>query len=251
MKKITLLSLMLVTFIIANAQLFEIAGVKVGYLYVGPKLGGNVSTITGDAGAGVDKKMNGGYQFGAVSKLGITKKLAIQPELVLSSRGRKGTSSFGTTTADYKYFGLPVVAKYAFASIMGIDVYGSGGIYTDYMTGGEYTTEWVDAGFPDENYSITDYSFYNRVDFGFNFGVGATIPLKNKDVLSVDFRYAQGVVNVSSAAGSTSNKNTSFQLSAFYLIDITKWVNFRGSDKKENDAYEEKSAPAGGSKVDQ
>lgn len=250
MKKITLLILSIIFTISVQAQLFEVFGVEVGYLYVGPKLGGNVSFNSADVSnfGGVEKTSNSGYQFGGVGKFGITKKLAIQSELLFSSKGFGTTSDFATSKANYKYIGLPIVAKYAFINFSDIDVYGSGGFYTDILTGVKSKTVFADG--TEESHSPPDLTAYKRVDFGFNIGAGANIPFKTGDQLNIDLRISFGATNVDDQNLTSSSKNTSIQLSAIYLLDITKWVNFRGSSNTNNDAYEQESAPSGDSKIE-
>ncbi|MDA3890660.1 MAG: porin family protein [Salinivirgaceae bacterium] len=250
MRKITLLALSVMFTFAVQAQLFNIAGYDVGYFYLGPKLGVNASYNTADAAFGGDEKTaNYGYQFGAVAKLGFTDKLSIQPELIFSSKGASSKSGESRVNSNAKYFGLPVIAKYAFLAVSGVDIYGSGGFYTDYLTGLETivkqdgTVEWEE--------KTTDLSPYNRVDFGFSIGGGANIDFDNNDKLNIDLRISHGVTNIEKNSGSSSSRNTSIQLSAIYLLDMTRWISFGGAKKTEgSDAYEEESAPAGGSKVE-
>lgn len=272
MKRILLLSFIAMMFTSANAQLFKIWGINVGYVYVGPKLGFNMSTTSADVLSGQEKTTNFGYQFGGVAKFGITKKLSIQPELAITNRGSAYKDDVIKSSSNYNYIGIPVVAKYAFSSFLGVDIYGSGGFYTDVMTGGSFKTviideehpsaEWIEQELDYYNHKIegTAWEAYNRVDFGFNFGVGAIIPIKDKDELTVDFRYAQGVVDIEKTTSSSSSKSTSFQLTALYLVDLTKWVNFRGENKdkdayekssKKSDTKEQNAKPAGGTKIEE
>lgn len=248
MKKYSLLAISLLFACMANAQLFNIAGVDVGYLYVGPKLGSNASFNSIDANAGSEKTANYGYQFGGIAKFGITEKLAIQPELIFSSKGVSQESGTFRTDANTKYFGIPVIAKYAFAAISGIGIYGAGGFYTDYLTGMEIV--FKNDGVNEYDEKVTDLSPYNRFDFGLNFGGGATIPFKNNDQLNIDLRFGFGLTNVEKDNTASSSRNTSVQLSAVYLVDLTKWVHFRGNSTKKSGNQEQNSAPAGNSKVD-
>jgi hypothetical protein len=248
MKKYSLLAISLLFAFMANAQLFNIAGVDVGYLYVGPKLGGNASFNSMDANTGTEKKANYGYQFGGVAKFGISEKLSIQPELIFSSKGVKHEGDIYTSSANTKYFGIPIIAKYAFIAISGVDIYGSGGFYTDYLTGMVHIEEYE--GQPDFEEKVTDLSTFNRVDFGLNFGGGAIIPLKNKDILNIDLRLTVGLTNFVKDNSAYSSRNTSIQLSAVYLVDLTKWVHFRGNSTKKSGTQEQNSVPAGNSKVD-
>lgn len=249
MKKLSLLTLWVIIAVTLKAQIFNIGGVGVGYMYVGPKLGGNASFNSMDANTGTEKKANYGYEFGGVAKLGITEKLAIQPELILSSKGVTHDGESFSSNLNARYFGIPIIAKYAFAAISGTQIYGSGGFYTDYLTGIKHI-EKIE-GQPDFEEKITDFSNFNRVDFGLNFGGGANIPLKNKDILNIDMRLALGLTNLLSDNTLYNSRNTSIQLSAVYLVDLTKWVQFKGKSKEKSNSMEQKGEPVGGSKVDE
>ena len=245
MKKVTLIALSIILAISVQAQLFDIGGVKIGYVYVGPKLGGNASFNSVDLGVGAEKSANFGYQIGAVGKFGITKQLAIQPELVYMSKGYTQDFATGKSNTNYKYIGLPIIAKYAFASIAGIGVYGSGGFYTDVLTG--LTVVYTDNEFEEKAHDLSPYS---RIDFGLNIGAGANIPFKTGDQLNIDLRVSYGLTKTEDYWVTTEGRNTSIQLSAVYLLDLTKWVNFKGNSAIENDAYEKESAPKVESKVE-
>ncbi len=247
MKKFTLLVFLALFILTANAQLFKIGGFGVGYLYVGPKIGGNASYNSRDFGTGYSTIANYGYQFGGVAKLGVTKKLAIEPELIFSKRGASAEASGFSTNVNAKYFGIPVVAKYAFAAISNVQIFGSGGFYTDFMTGVETVfKQGSTVEFTEQLDSIS--SVYHRFDFGLNLGCGTIIPFKNKDQLTIDLRLGLGFVNTDKL-GSASSRNTSVQLSAIYLVDLTKWIHFRGKSILD-DSPEQGGAPAGGTKVD-
>lgn len=251
MKRIQLLLVTVLFVMVANAQLFNIGSVGIGYFYAGPKLGMNGSFNTVEATMGNEKTANYGYQFGGVAKLGLTDKLSVQPELIFTSKGYKenSTSMDASSQANTKYFGLPVIVKYAFVAIKDVQIYGSGGFYTDYMTGIE--TIYKMDGEVEFEEEVTDFSPYNRVDFGFSVGGGSNINLKNNDKLNIDLRLTFGTIDVEKQGSSSSSKNISVQLSAIYLLDMTRWISFGGAKKTEsNDAYEQNSAPIGGSKVD-
>jgi len=224
MKKFTLLAVVLLFAFVVKAQLFNIGGFGVGYLFVGPKLGGNVSFNSVEESSGATKTANYGYQFGGVAKFGITKKLAIQPELIYTSKGYAEKWAAGSVdNANYKYFGIPVIAKYAFAAIADVQIYGSGGFYTDILTGVEIVNTESDWG-----EEVTDLSQWNRVDFGFNIGTGANIPFKNRDQLNIDLSVSFGATKTQNFFGNSEGRSTSVQLSAVYLLDLTRWVNFKG-----------------------
>lgn len=91
----------------------------------------------------------------------------------------------------------------------------------------------------DDTHKYQDLSPYKRVDFGLSLGGGANIPLKNSDKLNVVLRFAFGVTNVEKDASVSSSKNTTIQLSAVYLVDLTKWVNFNGRSAKNTETHDE------------
>lgn len=242
---LTLAFLMALAFT-SHAQLFNIGGFGVGYLYIGPKAGGNASFNSVDVGSGVDKTANFGYQFGGVAKFGVTQKLSIQPEMVYQSKGFGTKTSFATTKSNYKYIGLPVIAKYAFLMISGVQIYGSGGFYTDVLTGVSTKIEFVDGG--GETYSETTLDPFTKAEFGLNFGGGANIPFKSGDKLNVDLRLTYGINKFENSSTNTEGRNISVQLSAIYLVDLTKWVSFKGKSIENKDTNED--SPAGGRKVE-
>ena len=251
MKKLIVLIAFFSFALTTQAQLFNIGRFPVGYLYVGPKLGGNASFNTTEnsffsgmdrASTGVTTTSNFGYQLGGVAKLGFTDRFSIEPELVYTSKGYATNDAFDNSVREnYKYFGIPVVAKYAFVAFSNISIYGSGGFYTDILTGvtnrsvyiGDDATNSPDGG---EDYVhklepeiISDN--FNRVDFGFNVGIGGSMKLKNKDRCNVDIRTSFGTVDVNKsssnvgATSSSSSKNITVQMSAVYLFNLSKYMS--------------------------
>jgi hypothetical protein len=244
MRKIIILLFAVLCLSSLKAQLFSVGNVGIGYIYVGPKLGGNMATSTVDVETGTNKTFHFGYQLGGVAKFGISNKLSVQPELVYSSKGFGTDASGFETKNNYKYFGLPVVAKYAFLSLAGIQIYGAGGFYTDYLT--KVTVEYVEQ----EETFTEELSHYKRVDFGLNFGGGATKSMKNGDQLNLDLAFTYGLTDVYEGTTNSSDKNVTVQLSAIYLFDLTKFITFKARSNQ-NDGYDENTLPTGGAKVEQ
>lgn len=245
MKKLTLLLFALVAWSASNAQLFQVGNVGIGYIYVGPKIGGNASYMSITETTGSAKAANYGFQLGAVGQFGITKKLSIQPELVYTTKGYTEDFSTYKSNANYKYIGIPVVAKYAFMAFKKIDIYGAGGFYTDVLTG----VEQVYSDNPASGEVAPDLSPFSRVDFGFNFGGGAYYSLNNGDRINIDLNVGFGAIKTQNFWGTSEGRNTSVQLSAIYLFDLTHFISFKGKSNA-NDGYEEDVAPAGGAKVE-
>jgi len=227
---------------------------------VGGKLGGNVSYNNVEESyflPGDEKSYNGGFQIGGVGKLGLTKDLSIQSELVYSTKGYgvKNELAGKKSNKNYRYIGLPILANYSIPVTSDIKVYGSGGFYTDVLTGVKYNTvntlkkaedpmaaEFFAFEHPEYKYDqqiISD--FYKRVEFGWMAAFGAEFPVNKTDQMAVDLRLAGGFTDVEKNQGTSKSKNFSVQVSAIYLYDLTKHVNFI---KHEDDAYEKNaSAP--------
>lgn len=234
MKKLTLLLIAIAFVTMTHAQLFSIGKMNFGYMYVGPKLGGNVATSSYDDGLGNESIMNFGQQFGLVARVGITEKLSIQPELVYTSKGFASQDPTFTTNNNYNYIGLPIVAKYAFLAFSGVQIYGSGGFYTDVLTSVNVVLR---DSIGNENQYEEILDVYNRVDFGLNFGGGANFKLNSGDRLNVDLAFTYGFVNTDNSGFSTSSKNVTIQLSAIYLFDLTRFLKPKNNDSGNDLAY--------------
>lgn len=251
MKKLSFIVLFVVATFIANAQLFNLGSVGIGYVYVGPKLGMNGGFNSAEGTTGAKKSINLGYQFGGAGKLGITDKLAVQGELLFTSKGwgENDDATDFKSRSNYNYISLPIIAQYAFLSFSDVDVYGSGGFYSNVMTKGETKIEYPGM---TEEYHV-DYSMTKRTEFGLSIGGGANIPLANNDKLNIDLRYTIGLTNVETRdnfmTGTQAKKNQTIEISAIYFVDLTRWVSFKGKSKGTKDAYDS-GAPVGGAKVE-
>lgn len=254
MKKLFTLVLVISFAFSANAQVFKLGKFDIGYLYLGPKIGGNIALNTVDVGTNFDKKFNLGYQAGAVLKIGITDRLSIEPELMFSSKGYSQINTFNTDIIqqnNYRYFGLPVVAKFALLTFSKIQLYAAGGFYTDVLTGADITYAWNADREPEpweeeyeETYPIEDSMLsenHKRVDFGLNVGFGINWKLENKDRIGIDLRFNYGTTDLNKKDNmgivtDTKSKNYSIQLSTAYMFNLTKWF---GKNKKndEESAY--------------
>jgi hypothetical protein len=217
MKKGVILLLALVCVSAVNAQLFEIRGVSFGYLYLGPKLGLTMASQTNTLGPNENKAINYGGQIGAVARLGITKKIAIQPEFIYSSKGYGASDDLFNTEkrTNYRYIGLPVVLKYAILTIKGIDLDAEGGFYSEVLTGVESVTEFENG--DTEKHSHSSLEQFKKVDFGFSVGASATKTISTGDRISIDLRYSRGVVDVVKIV-SEKQINSNFQVAVTYLF---------------------------------
>jgi hypothetical protein len=231
MKKFTFGLFLLFAFNIASAQLFEIKGIGIGYMYLGPKLGGNISFASNTSYTGSSTSINGGLQIGGVARLGITKKIAIQPELVYTSRGYSNKDDFGKNVTNYRYIGLPIVAKYSLLAISGININAEGGFYTDVLTGVNSVYEATGYDFV-EDHNAETLEPWSRVDFGFNVGAEASYGLKNGDLFQLGLRYSQGIIDTyKNDVADESQLNISLMLSCTYLFDATRLFKFNKAEE--------------------
>lgn len=223
MKKILIVSALLIFSAAANAQLFKVFGKDVGFIYVGPKVGATYSTISNfsDQFAGVDTKSKVGYQFGAVGEFGFTSNFSIQTEVLFFSRGIKYEDIDGGIKMNY--IGLPILAKYAFKVFGLTKVYAMGGTFSDIRTKGE----WVD---PAGTSPLG--AGFRKYDWGFSFGAGAEYPTE-KGIWGLDLRYNLGMVDLHDDVGDTyKTRSRSFGLSLTYKYDLTKLLP-KNNKKKE------------------
>jgi len=218
MKKLLLFCSVALIAISLNAQVLKVGKFDIGYLYAGPKFGLNTSINSIDAPTGSSKTLNAGFQLGGVAKIGLTKALSFQPELMFISKGTGSSNDFGSSKENYHYIGIPLIVKYAFLKLGDMRIYGEGGFYTDVIvsSSSRYSNEFE---------SFTEYGLYTdhykRIDSGFNIGGGFEMPFYN-NLLAVELRYSQGVIDVykNDAFNTSTDLNTSFQISATYLFDV-------------------------------
>ena len=83
MKKMMMIAAMMVATLSANAQN------EVGQWTLMPKIGINISSVTGDTNAGYDKKAKVGLVAGAEFEVGLTEKFGLDFGLLYSMEGCK------------------------------------------------------------------------------------------------------------------------------------------------------------------
>ncbi len=233
MKRLLIIPVLLLLTLAANAQLFNIFGQEVGFIYVGPKVGCAFSRMTNaDESFGGTVKSRTGFQFGIVGKFGFTDKFSIQPELSFYQKGVVADAS-GGFTSKYKtsYIGIPVLAKYALAQVGIVKIHIDGGVYTNVRTGGTY--EFKSPTFSESG--SLDNAGWRRMDYGFALGGGFEYPME-KGIWVFDLRYDHSVVDIHKEDG-TFNANTTFGVSITYLFDFVDL--YHKLTKKDKDTKEE------------
>lgn len=111
MKKMMMIAAMLVATLSASAQN------EVGQVTLMPKVGLNLSTITGDK---EDKKTKAGVVAGVEAEYALTEKFAVQGGLLYSMEGAKWSATEsgvkGTYNMNVDYLQIPILAQYYLVS---------------------------------------------------------------------------------------------------------------------------------------
>ncbi len=162
---------------------------------IGPKLGVNIASWTGDD-ALDDYSSITGLQFGAVVELPVSDKFAIQPELVYLRKGSSFDIDFlGTTIGtetQLNYFEIPILAK-IFLTEGPAQVFINAGPSIGFATSGTIAAksgdeeEEVDIDFNEDGLSNFDFSLAVGAGAQFNAGPGKFF---------VDVRYLLGLANL-------------------------------------------------------
>jgi hypothetical protein len=164
MKKIIFIILMIAITNFSNAQHFQL----------GLKAGANVSNFTGGDFDAVKKKAMIGIHAGAYLRVKFS-KLALQPEVIISTQGAKIDSVSGSYDWKTTYVNVPVMLQY-------------------YVNGGFYVEAGPQVGFAtNQNFaSSTIEDFANNLDLSAAVGLG----IRGKSGLGVGARYTAGISKV-------------------------------------------------------
>lgn len=229
MKKLLIISLFSLFTVAANAQIFTVFGHEVGFIYIGPKVGGTFSTISNFSDmSGNSTQYRMAYQVGAVGEFGFTSKFSFQTELLFYSRGTKMDAT--NSKIKMNYIGLPLLAKYAFSAFGLKKIYAMGGTFTDIRTKG--VEEYGDVG-AQPAMTVDLPAGFKKYDWGLAFGAGAEYPTKN-GIWALDFRYNLGLTDITdSSLGNINTKSRSFGLSLTYKLDLVDLFSKLKNRKKD------------------
>ncbi len=167
------------------------------HVNLGVKGGLNLYNIHNDNGAEYDSKA--GFHLGLLGHIHISKKFAIQPELVYSQQGAKYTTSGAETKVDLGYVNIPVMFQYMFENGFRIEAGPQLGI----MVNAESETNNVEIDLNDNLAAI---------DFALGAGLGW---IHTPSGFGVDARYNFGLTNINENS-SVKASNRGFQLGVFY-----------------------------------
>ncbi|MBN1989952.1 MAG: PorT family protein [Bacteroidales bacterium] len=230
MKKILLVSLLVLILSPVSAQLFKIAGHEVGFVYVGPKAGMNFASIS-NYGTSPERKV--GYHLGVVGEIGLTSMLSLEGELLYNSKGVVNDLGFGTKEKiKVNYLGIPLLAKLSFDFVGLSKVYALGGAYANVRTGGSIAFE--SDTFTEDPLPLTSDE-WKRTEWGLVLGAGAEYDIKYGK-LGLGLRYEQGVSKMNNVYDNTRSSNFGFSLTFKYdLVDLF----FRMKNKRNEEAPSE------------
>ena len=191
MKKLTILSLMLLTSTLSFSQSFSL----------GPKAGVNISNYTG---GDIDSDALVGYHLGAVLNYGFGDVFSIHPEVLFSTQGAKVSN--GGAKSDFKisYVTVPIMLKFK-------------------TNGGFYFEAGPQAGFRTSS-DLGDQSINNFAK-NLDISLGAGIGYQSKIGLGVGARYIAGLTKVGNFSGQNINpdfRNSVIQASIFWAIPFKK-----------------------------
>jgi hypothetical protein len=187
---------------------FSLATVN-AQIQFGIKAGANFSNFSGSGVDGQGLSTSVGLNAGALVKIPINEMFAVQPELVYSGQGAKGTVSGQDYTLHANYLNIPILLKYSTSS----------GFFV--QTGpqiGFLMSAKASAG----GSSQDDKSDYKSTDFSWAIGAG----YQTSSNIGIDARYNIGLSNIatdatnSSGTGSGTVKNGVFQISLFYMFGM-------------------------------
>ena len=191
MKKLTILSLMLLASTISFSQSFSF----------GPKAGVNISNYTG---GNIDSKALVGYHIGGMLNYGFGKVFSIQPEVLFSTQGAKVTNDGVKNDFKISYITVPVMLKLK-------------------ANNGFYFEAGPQVGFRTSS-DIPDQTINNFAK-GLDLSVGAGIGFQSKIGLGIGARYIAGLSKVGDFSGGNINpdfKNSVIQASVFWAIPFVK-----------------------------
>jgi hypothetical protein len=187
-KKLALLVLAVITLGTANAQ-----------IQFGVKAGANISTFTGNDATGLNSLV--GIHFGGLVHIPIAGSLALQPEVVYSGQGAKGTESGTDYSLHVNYINIPVLLKYTTSS----GFYGETGPQIGFKASAKFK----------QGGTSTTADGFKSTDFSWAFGIGYLTTAN----VGIDARFNLGLSNIESGdtQGGTA-KNSVFQIGVFYMF---------------------------------
>lgn len=191
-------------FVVA-VMLLSISTVSVAQVKFGVKAGVNFANVSGDDMDDMDSRI--APLFGGFANIGLTDKLAFQPELLYSMKGAKESGSMDgmdyDATVKLSYIDVPLMLKYNISGGLNIQA----GPQLGLLMSADYEME---AGGESESMDIKDE--LKGMDLGFNLGAGYDF-----GSLGVDVRYNLGLSNIADSDDGDI-KNNAIQIGVSYAF---------------------------------
>ncbi|MCY7350227.1 MAG: PorT family protein [Cytophagaceae bacterium] len=169
-------------------------------LSLGPMVGLNVSTITGDAYGTASTKT--GLAAGIFFNYSIKQTFGVSGQLLYSQLGANVSSGQLSRKFKLDYFQIPLFATFYFGQGLGA------GTIRPKLFLGPYVGFLLSAKDQDGNPIRTpqgNASAINPLDFGVNLGGGLNYALKNQSWINIDVRYGLGILDIGSGTGELRN----------------------------------------------
>lgn len=165
---------------------------------IGVKGGLNVYNINNDNNSEYDSKL--GFHAGLIGHIHLTRRFAVQPELVYSVQGAKYTNGGVESKLNLGYINIPVLLQYMFDNGFRLQA----GPQLGFMLNAKTEVGNVKSDVKDN---------FKTVDFGLGFGAGYV----TTSGFGVDARYNLGLSNINEN-DAVKSTNRGFQLGVFYLL---------------------------------
>lgn len=206
---------MLVVLIFGFNQIMIAQGPEVKF---GAKAGLNLANMSGDDD---DSSIKIGFHVGGMAEIGLTDKLAVQPELLYSGQGAK----FPNGKLALNYLALPVLVKYGLAENFSLEA----GPQFGFLLSAKSKTDIDDApGMVDafDDGEVTVYAAQTRTNdlkdnfksFDLGVALGANYRLNN--AINLNARYIMGLSNTpKDSSDEYKFKNAVIQISVGYFFN--------------------------------
>ncbi len=177
----------------------------------GVKAGLNLASIGGDD-AG-DAKTRSSFHIGGLVEIPVSEKFSVQPELLYSSQGAKGSEELlgegviVESKIKSDYINIPIMAKYYLIQGLSIEA----GPQFGFLVSAKAEFELKGPGVL-ETASMDVKELFNNFDLGVGLGTSYALDMG----VFFGARYNLGLSNINKDSGDTKNQNNVFQISAGY-----------------------------------
>ena len=186
------------TVAVAAIMITTTAGAQ--HVNVGIKAGVNLFNINNDNGVKYDPLTS--FNAGLLGHIHLTRRLALQPEIVYSGQGAKATSGTIPTYIKLGYINVPVLAQYMFDNGFRLEA----GPQLGFLVAAHSKVDKISVDVKDN---------YNTVDVGLGLGFRYVHPANG---FGIDETYNIGLTDINRLAA-VKSVNRGGQLGVFYLFN--------------------------------